>query len=219
MRIRRSGFRGGKISTVEALKFRLQWSDIRASRRHLFLVALVGTAITFMGVGSSDAAPSCIGVLSGPITAIILLLVFTGLGYRDIDTRTVPNQGIRRSASSAGIVWLGVGLSVGLVLGLSRLMNVRMATGFGLIFGTLVALAYGGWAVLQHTLLRLLLFLGGQTPASYARFLDYAAERLLVQRVGGGYMFVHRLLQEYFAALEPASLSIGAERGSEALEM
>jgi hypothetical protein len=33
-------------------------------------------------------------------------------------------------------------------------------------------------------------------------FLDEAAERLLLRKVGGGYIFVHRLLLEYFASLE-----------------
>ncbi len=38
-------------------------------------------------------------------------------------------------------------------------------------------------------------------PWRYARFLDYAAERLFLRKVGGGYIFVHRLLLEYFASL------------------
>jgi len=34
----------------------------------------------------------------------------------------------------------------------------------------------------------------------YAKFLDYAAERILLRKVGGGYIFIHRMLLEYFAA-------------------
>jgi len=30
--------------------------------------------------------------------------------------------------------------------------------------------------------------------------LDYAAERILLRKVGGGYIFTHRMLMEYFAA-------------------
>jgi hypothetical protein len=37
----------------------------------------------------------------------------------------------------------------------------------------------------------------------YIRFLDYAAERVFLRKVGGGYIFTHRLLMEYFATLEP----------------
>jgi hypothetical protein len=37
---------------------------------------------------------------------------------------------------------------------------------------------------------------------NYPPFLDYAAERILLRKAGGGYIFVHRLLLEYFASLE-----------------
>jgi hypothetical protein len=32
--------------------------------------------------------------------------------------------------------------------------------------------------------------------------LDYAADRILLHKVGGGYIFVHRMLMGDFAALE-----------------
>ena len=35
----------------------------------------------------------------------------------------------------------------------------------------------------------------------YIRFLDYATERIFLRKVGGGYIFIHRLLQDYFAEL------------------
>jgi len=40
-------------------------------------------------------------------------------------------------------------------------------------------------------------------PLHYVHFLDYAAGRIFLRKVGGGYIFVHRLLLEYFASLEP----------------
>jgi len=48
-----------------------------------------------------------------------------------------------------------------------------------------------------------MLRLNGSAPLNYARFLDCAAERIFLRKVGGGYIFVHRLLLEYFASLEP----------------
>ena len=42
----------------------------------------------------------------------------------------------------------------------------------------------------------------GSIPWNYPRFLDYAAERILLRKVGGGYIFVHRLLLEYFTSLD-----------------
>ncbi len=54
-------------------------------------------------------------------------------------------------------------------------------------------------AVIQHFSLRVVLCLNGYAPWNYARFLDYATDRLFLQRVGGKYRFIHRLLQEHFA--------------------
>ncbi|NEO16045.1 MULTISPECIES: hypothetical protein [unclassified Moorena] len=38
---------------------------------------------------------------------------------------------------------------------------------------------------------------------NYARFLDYAADRIFLQKVGGGYIFIHRMLMEHFAQMKP----------------
>jgi hypothetical protein len=48
-----------------------------------------------------------------------------------------------------------------------------------------------------------LLWRNGSTPRpwQYVRFLDYAADRVLLRRVGGGYSFIHPLLMDYFASL------------------
>jgi hypothetical protein len=60
----------------------------------------------------------------------------------------------------------------------------------------------GIFAVLQHYSLRLVLWRNHDAPLNYVRFLDHAAERILLRKVGGGYIFVHRMLLEYFASLE-----------------
>jgi serine/threonine protein kinase/DNA polymerase III delta prime subunit len=68
-----------------------------------------------------------------------------------------------------------------------------------------VGLSCGGVAYVQHFVLRLLLWCERSVPLNYPRFLDYAAERILLRKVGGGYIFVHRLLLEYFADVETAA--------------
>jgi hypothetical protein len=75
---------------------------------------------------------------------------------------------------------------------------------FGLIFGLFFGLNKGGSAYLKHYVLRFLLWRNGCAPWKYVRFLDYAAERVFLRKVGGGYIFTHRLLMEYFATLQPA---------------
>jgi hypothetical protein len=73
----------------------------------------------------------------------------------------------------------------------------------GLVVGPAVGLQNGGSAYLKHYVLRILLWRDDYAPWNYIRFLDYAAERAFLRKVGGGYIFTHRLLMEYFATLEP----------------
>jgi hypothetical protein len=130
---------------------------------------------------------------------------------------------------SAVIVWLSGNLSLGLLEGLlywwmvllSRLfrlplgplpppniffrniLSYELSTQTiltGLSAGLLVGLLNGGLACLRQGVLRLLLWRAGSMPWNYPRFLDEAAERILLRKVGGGYIFVHRLLLEYFVA-------------------
>jgi hypothetical protein len=63
-------------------------------------------------------------------------------------------------------------------------------------------LRFGGQAVLQHFTLRLILYFKGFIPWNYAKFLDWASDKLFLQKVGGGYIFIHRSLMEHFAEME-----------------
>jgi hypothetical protein len=45
------------------------------------------------------------------------------------------------------------------------------------------------------------LWRSGALPLQLVAFLDCCAERIFLRKVGGGYVFVHRLLREHFAAL------------------
>ncbi|HEY9853433.1 MAG TPA: hypothetical protein V6D28_28440 [Leptolyngbyaceae cyanobacterium] len=68
-------------------------------------------------------------------------------------------------------------------------------------FGILVISLNPAIACIQHFVLRFILWSNGHTPWNYARFLNYATERMILQRVGGRYRFIHRLLQEHFAQM------------------
>jgi hypothetical protein len=46
---------------------------------------------------------------------------------------------------------------------------------------------------------RLILYHTDRIPWNYARFLDFASDRLLLKKVGGGYLFYHRMLMEHLA--------------------
>lgn len=60
----------------------------------------------------------------------------------------------------------------------------------------------GGKACVQHFALRLTLYQSNSIPWNYARFLNYATERMFLQRIGSRYRFIHKLLQEHFAKME-----------------
>jgi len=64
--------------------------------------------------------------------------------------------------------------------------------------GMLAVLWYGGLDIIKHYSLRLILFLKGASPRRLDRFLDYAVRLGFMYRVGGGYIFFHSMLRDYF---------------------
>jgi hypothetical protein len=138
------------------------------------------------------------------------------------------NQGVRRSARNSAVVgllsgaiigglgflgyWLSYALNVGVSQGLNYGVQVGLSKGAGdalrvvwlfAIGGGLLGWAVsGGWAVLQHGVLRWLLHRRQAFPWRAQVFLNDATARILLRRVGGGYSFIHRLLLEHFAQLE-----------------
>lgn len=124
------------------------------------------------------------------------------------DNRIHPNQGIWQSAKNGLPVALCVGLIGGLLSGLLVAVDLGQAIAvdtvilIGVVTGLIAWLVSGGWACLQHITLRFLLSCSGAIPWNYVHFLDSATERILLRKVGGGYIFIHRLLLEYFAGLD-----------------
>jgi len=79
----------------------------------------------------------------------------------------------------------------------------------GLLFGIM----RGGLAVIKHYALRLVLWRNRYTPSNFVNFLDHCAKLILLKKVGGGYIFVHRMLLEYFADLPTIEKSAESKRG------
>ena len=146
------------------------------------------------------------GIFYGLVYSLILGLFFgllIGLGNRpselNIETRIRANQGIKKSAVNAGIIGITV-IAAGVLDSLSHeLSNILSA---GLIAGFILSLNFGSEACIKHFILRVILYFNGYIPWNYARFLDYATERLFLQRVGGRYRFIHKMLQEHFAKMQ-----------------
>lgn len=114
-----------------------------------------------------------------------------------------PNEGIRRAAKYSLISFATLGPSAALIGWIIDspsnpvyLIYLGLAVGF---FAWLVAGDGSGIVFIQHFTLRLILYCKKYIPWNYARFLDYASKRLLMKKVGGGYVFYHRMLMEHFA--------------------
>jgi hypothetical protein len=99
---------------------------------------------------------------------------------------------------------LSIGLAPELSFWLPYVLRAGLLSGVlaGLSTGLVVGLLYGGLASFRYYVLRFLLWRTGTVPWHYVPFLDYAAERILLRKVGAGYIYIHRLLLDYFASLE-----------------
>jgi DNA-binding XRE family transcriptional regulator/DNA polymerase III delta prime subunit len=186
----------------------------------LLLIALIGTT----GMSSFSYGPGygirygliyglVVGLISS-VVGIVMGILTSGWSSSLIDDRqqlAKPNEGILRSLRNAlfaaGVFGPIGGTTSGLVSGLAFWASgiqkwYVLGLGFALIFTLRFAfqffVAYGGTAVLEHFLLRWYLR-KSLVPWRYAAFLDYASTRILLRKLGEGYIFIHRLLLEYFA--------------------
>ncbi|MDJ0898684.1 MAG: NACHT domain-containing protein [Xenococcus sp. MO_188.B8] len=210
------------LSNEITLFEQMSWSWQKAKSRlirQLGLGLILGLIIGLLQVNPIG------GLIMGLIGGLIFGL-YSGLGSTEVEQRTFPNQGIWSSAKNFALVVLIVGLIIGLIMGLVGLIAGifgMVITGMlgligglvgglilfgqwfflgGLLFGPLVGLQYGGATCIKHFNLRWMLYQKGLIPCDYARFLGYASERLLMKKVGGGYVFYHRMLMEHFAQRE-----------------
>jgi hypothetical protein len=166
--------------------------------------------------------------LQGMLFSILNKGLLDGFTSGLLDKRHLflPNQGIRRSARNSilvGLVCMFIGsLTVGLFVwvigeliprlsfivqsdGVSIGLNTVLSDGvsIGLLLGLIGGLTKGGNACIKHTVLRLLLWCARCTPQPwhYVVFLDDMHSCHLLRKVGGGYLFQHYLLLDYFASL------------------
>lgn len=170
----------------------------------------------------------CGGLLLGGLLTLSVGLVPLGImsqpNVLEKSTYTTPNEGMRRSlqhglltALYAAIAALAFFITLPL---LSILLSVliRGLTGhtssdlssfappIGVIIVSLATLvgffAGGGYPATRQFVLRLFLWRTGALPFKWLPVLECATQALLLSRVGGGYVFAHPLLLDYFARLE-----------------
>jgi hypothetical protein len=156
-----------------------------------------------------------IGVLA-VLTWGLTIGLLGGLKIKQIEERNILGQGVKNSLKnwlifgllsgllsslSAGLI--GV-LIFGLIDGLIGMLIVGLIIGlvWGLIVGLVLGLDNGGAFILNHFFIKTILQQADYIPRPYIDFLDYAVERNFLYKKGGGYIFIHRMLMEFFTGLE-----------------
>jgi serine/threonine protein kinase len=213
-----------EIDTVETLKW--SWREARRSlkvglKNGIPLGVVAGLVFGIISELAPQITPDrvseqvgsglflgMIGGLTGGIVGGVIYGLTHGLRGSTIETKTIPNQGIWRTLMSAGIGGLIGGVIDTLVMTAlySWLLGWRIGIIYGLsygFFGGFIAgfIFGGGQACLKHLVLRMILHRDRYIPWNYSQFLNHVSGRVFLQKVGGGYIFVHRLLMEHFAQM------------------
>lgn len=193
-----------EIRTVEALG----WSWPSALRGFLVGLAAAATFEVLEIVILNNNAVT----LSMTIPAVGGL-VLGGMRGRRLEAKSHPNQGILLSlrnsfiaATLSGLILAALALYVR-----DEAYAAQYALRTGILTFLIAGALFGGGNVIKHYLVRLLLWLHKDLPWNTVRFLDDAADLIFLRKVGGGYIFVHRLLQQYFASLQRSHTEKDAE--------
>ena len=144
----------------------------------------------------------------------------------NLEAKSFPNEGIHRSIHYALIICLPTSM-LGIIfakllsnvpfmlsswlsirwgaenLSQLELIELNIIVWFAPVFiMILYFFGYGGGACIYHFILRIMLRYNNSAPLDYVNFLEYAVDRIFLKRVGGGYVFIHGLLMDYFATIE-----------------
>ena len=160
------------------------------------------------------------GTISGlivGIAAILTSMLKSGWSSTMLpeNQHTKPNEGIARSGRNAllGACFFapigGIASGLACAIGFGLIGQLPKWPVMGLAFALMLAImlfvifvtAHGGIAWIEHYTLRGYLRHAGSLPLNAVRFLNSASEYALMRRIGGGYMFTHRLVLEHFARM------------------
>jgi DNA polymerase III delta prime subunit len=209
-----------RVKPVEKLSFTM---PALKSMRHLLIPSLI--IGLFVGFLFNEYYGSSVSFLYAFIAVLIvnlttIITVGTRIGQNtNIQPRIRANQGIKNAAfnmlisAAPPLILMAASrfsmeyfssyssFSAADIKMISLLISVITGACLTVLIGACIRYV-GGKELLQHFALRLILWLNGYAPPRYDKLLNYCTERMLLQRVGGRYRFMHRTLQEYFAKMD-----------------
>lgn len=130
-------------------------------------------------------------------TLVVAGFVLGGLRGRSVETKSRPNQGVWLSLRNAMVAAVVVSISMAILAWIIR--DPLYAWQIGALSAVIAASIMGGSVFNKHFLLRTMFRYQGTVPWRYADFLDHASRLVLLRKLGNGYIFIHELLQTYFA--------------------
>ena len=226
----------GRSSPVETLRLTLPgWLPLLAAgiRGALFGFS-TGTAFGYVGwlvIGAfAEDVPRMIpsgfgleAIFKWAVVGAIVISVFSIARALFVPTMSTqqsePGGLLRRSVASASTIF-GVTLLLALPFFRASPELTHINPGMtGIVFtslsmlsfgGLLFAFERGGYFAIRHYLARLVLWWKRWAPWDYAAFLEAADQRIVLRRVGGGYIFVHRMLMEHLA--DGTRATVGSDR-------
>ena len=84
-----------------------------------------------------------------------------------------------------------------------------MGFSIGLLSGLVGIFLFGGEALVQHFILRLIMQKNKLLSKHLLPFLENAVDLIFLRKVGGSYIFVHRTLMEHFAEMDLEKIESG----------
>lgn len=139
--------------------------------------------------------------LSLSLTGGLIGMFTSGFRKKISEKTTYPNEGIKTTFQNSIIYGLLIMLISLIIISFS--FSLTEGIRICLVIGPFAILWLGGMNVIRHYVLRGMVYLSDFSPRNYIDFLDYSVYQLgFLQRVGGGYIFIHRMLMEHFAEME-----------------
>jgi hypothetical protein len=180
----------------------------------------LGTGI-FLSISEHDVPLSLVvGLLTGVLAGLLYGLFGLALGSLtsatyavisgirgELEVHVRPNEGTIRSLRTGIFVWFVFVMFFAFASLIAAVLlppSVRayasvLFVSLGVTAGTAGGLFFGGFFSIQHYVLRFFLWYRNCPPYRYVGFLNHAAGCSLLRRVGGGYIFIHRMVLDFFA--------------------
>ena len=186
----------------------------------LIIGGAVGGLIGLIGSIASNLTNQPRNALAATISLFVIILfvpiIREFVQIQEQDKVPTPNEGIRNCLKNGILMGVVYAVFIGFIgtlidfLSNNQLGGMLEGSALGFTVGYFV---YGGKAVTEHFILRLQLARQKVLPPlnpslrnpnqTIIEFMDDMKDRIILRRVGGGWIFIHRTLLDYFASLHP----------------